>query len=367
MSRAIPLDRYRTIGIIAPIDSGKTTTTERILSEAGQVSDTGISISSAATVCNWRDHHVTLIDTPLHLDASVEMARVLRVVDGVLFVFEPNASIEAGFKTVWTKAEGISRLCFVNKMDRPAADFFGCVAALEAELGATPLVLQLPIRSDDRFTGIVDLIAMRASFWNADTRGSAIYDGEIPQGMVAEAKAYRAKLLALVGVDAAAGFDAVKAAIRAGTLDGRFAPVLCGSAFGNRGVHPLLDGIVDYLAAPEAADDAAPFSGLAFKNMSDPELGGLTFLRVYSGTVAAGSEVQNSVQQQAEQIGRIVLTRADRHEEAKAARTGDVVAFTGLKNTVAGDTLCASAQNIVLDAFRENFQSVAGQPRAKTA
>jgi elongation factor G len=310
---------------------------------------------------------VTLIDTPLHLDASVEMARVLRVVDGVLFVFEPNASIDAGFKTVWTKAEGISRLCFVNKMDRPAADFFGCVAALEDEFGAVPLVLQLPIRSDDRFTGIVDLIAMRASFWNADTRGSANYDGEIPPAMVAEAKDYRARLLALIGLDDAAGADAVKAAVRAGTIAGRFAPVLCGSAFGNRGVHPLLDAIVDYLAAPAMADDDAPFSGLAFKTMSDPELGSLTFLRVYSGTVAAGAEVRNSVRNEAEQIGRIVLTRADRHEEANSAWTGDVVAFTGLKSTVAGDTLCASAQNIVLDAYRENFQAVAGQPRAKTA
>src|SRR5579883_700232 len=417
MPRTTPLERYRNIGIMAHIDAGKTTTTERILYYTGrsykigevhdgtatmdwmeQEQERGITITSAATTCFWRDHRINIIDTPGHVDFTIEVERSLRVLDGAVTVFDSVAGVEPQSETVWRQADkyGVPRICFVNKMDRIGADFFRCVDMIVDRLGAQPLVCQLPIGVESDFVGIVDLVAMKAVKWRDETLGAQFDVVEIPAELSEKAKEYRQKLVETAveqddaALEAYLGGDepseeTLKRCIRKGTVAFKFVPVLCGSAFKNKGVQPLLDAVVDFLPAPtdvaairgvkmgtdeeivRKCSDDEPFAGLAFKIMTDPFVGSLTFVRIYSGVLQSGSQVLNSVKDSRERIGRMLQMHANHREDMKEARAGDIVALAGLKNTTTGDTLCDPNAAVVLERmeFPDPVIEIAVEPKTK--
>jgi elongation factor G len=418
MARTTPLDRYRNIGIMAHIDAGKTTTTERILYYTGrsykigevhegtatmdwmeQEQERGITITSAATTCFWRDHRINIIDTPGHVDFTIEVERSLRVLDGACTVFDSVAGVEPQSETVWRQADkyGVPRICFVNKMDRIGADFYRCVQMIIDRLGAKPLVLQLPIGVESDFAGVVDLVRMKGIIWKDEALGAEFTVGDIPADMKAKADEYRHTLLeTIVELDEAVleayldgkqpDEDTIKRLVRKGTVTGTFVPVICGSAFKNKGVQPLLDAVVDFLPAPtdvpdvigvkpdsdepvsRKSSDDEPFSGLAFKIMTDPFVGSLTFVRIYSGVLAAGQQVLNTVKGDKERCGRMLQMHANHREDIKEARAGDIVALAGLKATTTGDTLCDPANPVILERmeFPEPVIEVAVEPKTKS-
>jgi elongation factor G len=417
MARTTSIEKYRNIGIMAHIDAGKTTTTERILFYTGrshkigevhdgnatmdwmeQEQERGITITSAATTCHWRDHRINIIDTPGHVDFTIEVERSLRVLDGAVAVFDSVAGVEPQTETVWRQADKyhVPRMCFVNKMDRTGADFYRCVQMIKDRLGAVPAVLQLPVGVESDFAGIIDLVRMKAIIWNDETLGASFDIVDIPADMADQAEEYRMTLveLAVEHDDAAMeaylegqepSEDVLKACIRKGTLAGAFVPVLTGSAFKNKGVQPLLDAVVDFLPSPTEVGatrgvkvdsdepmkreptDAEPFSALAFKIMSDPFVGSLTFVRVYSGVLESGTAVLNSVKANRERIGRMLLMHANHREDVKEARAGDIVALAGLKDVTTGDTLCDTANPIVLERmeFPDPVIEIAVEPKTK--
>jgi len=417
MARTHPLERYRNIGIMAHIDAGKTTTTERILYYTGrshkigevhegtatmdwmeQEQERGITITSAATTCQWRDHRINIIDTPGHVDFTIEVERSLRVLDGAVTVFDSVAGVEPQSETVWRQADkyGVPRICFVNKMDRIGADFYRCVQMIKDRLGAKPLVTQLPVGTESDFVGLVDVVAMKGVIWKDETLGAEFTVGEIPAEYKEKAEQYHHELVEMcVELDEAAmeayldgkqpDVATLKKLIRKGTVTGAFVPVLCGSAFKNKGVQPMLDAVVDFLPSPldvpdvkglevdgdkemtRKADDNQPFSGLAFKIMTDPFVGSLTFVRIYSGVLASGTQVINSVKGDKERIGRMLQMHANSREDIKEARAGDIVALAGLKGTTTGDTLCDPNDPIVLERmkFPEPVIEVAVEPKSK--
>jgi elongation factor G len=417
MARSHPLAMYRNIGIMAHIDAGKTTTTERILYYTGksykigevhegtatmdwmeQEQERGITITSAATTCFWNDHRINIIDTPGHVDFTIEVERSLRVLDGAVACFDGVAGVEPQSETVWRQAEkyGVPRMCFVNKLDRTGANFERCVEMIRDRLGARPLVLYLPIGIEGGFKGLVDLVENRAIIWLEESLGAKFEYQDIPEDLKDAAAAARAELIeAAVEQDDAAmeaffegtepDVATLKALIRKGTLNFSFVPVLCGSAFKNKGVQPLLDAVVDYLPSPldippveglkldgvtpdsrPPADDA-PFSALAFKIMNDPFVGTLTFARIYSGQLDSASTVMNSVKDKKEKVGRMLLMHANDREDIQVAYAGDIVALAGLKDTTTGDTLCAANAPIILERmeFPEPVIEVAVEPKTK--
>ncbi|HVL33333.1 MAG TPA: elongation factor G [Actinomycetota bacterium] len=416
--REYPLARTRNIGIMAHIDAGKTTTTERILYYTGrsykigevhegtavmdwmvQEQERGITITSAATTCSWKDHWINIIDTPGHVDFTVEVERSLRVLDGAVAVFDAVAGVEPQTETVWRQADRyqVPRLCFINKMDRVGADFYRCVDMIKDRLQSRPLPVQLPIGSEENFRGVVDLVDMVAHVWPEDPKQMGQeWDVEpIPEDMNELVEHWRHELFEALAdydeeiMDAYIGGvtptpEHLRSALRAATLSGSATPVLCGTAFKNKGVQQLLDSIVAYLPSPldipaitgtlpngepasrEAADDA-PFSALAFKIAADPYVGKLTYFRVYSGTLRAGSHVQNTTKDRKERIGRILQMHANHREDKDAAFAGDIVAAIGLKHTTTGDTLADPSQPIVLESmsFPAPVISVAIEPKTK--
>ncbi len=417
MARKTPLECYRNIGIMAHIDAGKTTTTERILYYTGrsyklgevhdgnatmdwmeQEQERGITITSAATTCFWKDHRINIIDTPGHVDFTIEVERSLRVLDGAVAVFDSVAGVEPQSETVWRQADsyGVPRVCFVNKMDRVGADFFRCVDMIADRLGARPLIMQLPVGKEAGFAGIVDLITMRAVIWNDETLGAEFETKDIPEGLAAQAAEYREKLIETAvehddGVleayleGAEPDEETLKRCVRAGTVSGAIVPVLCGAAFKNKGVQPLLDAVVAYLPAPTDVaaikgvkagtdekierhnSDDEPFAALAFKIMNDPFVGSLTFVRIYSGVVETGDTLRNTVKDRRERVGRMLLMHSNSREDLKEARAGDIVALAGLKNTTTGDTLSDPSNLVVLErmSFPEPVIEVAVEPKTK--
>ena len=416
MPRSHPLDKYRNIGIMAHIDAGKTTTTERILYYTGksykigevhegtatmdwmeQEQERGITITSAATTCFWDDHRINIIDTPGHVDFTIEVERSLRVLDGAITCFDGVAGVEPQSETVWRQADKyrVPRMCFVNKLDRTGANFERCVDMIKDRLGARPAVLYLPVGIESDFKGLVDLVENRAIIWLEESLGAKFEYREIPEELKGAAAAARAELIEIAVEQDDAAMEAylegnepdvatLKALIRKGTLAFDFVPVLCGSAFKNKGVQPLLDAVVDYLPSPldippvqgitpkgemdtREADDNAPFSALAFKIMTDPFVGTLTFARIYSGKLEAGSTVLNSVKEKREKIGRMLLMHANNREDIKEAYAGDIVALVGLKEVTTGDTLCAANAPIILERmeFPEPVIEVAVEPKTK--
>jgi elongation factor G len=417
MARSHPLHMYRNIGIMAHIDAGKTTTTERILYYTGksykigevhegtatmdwmeQEQERGITITSAATTCFWKDHRINIIDTPGHVDFTIEVERSLRVLDGAVACFDGVAGVEPQSETVWRQAEKykVPRMCFVNKLDRTGANFERCVEMIKDRLGARPLVLYLPIGIESGFKGLVDLVNNNAIIWLEESLGAKFEITDIPDDLKeAAAKARNELIETAVEQDDAAmeaylegaepDTDTLKMLIRKGTLNFSFVPVLCGSAFKNKGVQPLLDGVVDYLPSPldippveglkldgETVDtrppsDDAPFSALAFKIMNDPFVGTLTFARIYSGKLESASSVTNSVKDKKEKVGRMLLMHANDREDIQVAYAGDIVALAGLKDTTTGDTLCAQNAPIILERmeFPEPVIEVAVEPKTK--
>ncbi|NCO65803.1 MAG: elongation factor G [Candidatus Aquicultor secundus] len=417
MSTRFPLEKIRNIGIMAHIDAGKTTTTERILYYAGrthkigevhegtavmdwmvQEQERGITITSAATTCLWNDHRINIIDTPGHVDFTVEVERSLRVLDGAVAVFCAVGGVEPQSETVWRQADKyrVPRIAYINKMDRTGADFFNAIQMMKSRLSANPIALQLPIGSEDQFAGIIDLVDMKAVFYKDDL-GTQIEETAIPKEYMAQSEEYRQHVL-----EAAAEYDEsllekyldgeeltkeeIIAGIRKATLDAAITPVLCGSSFKNKGVQPLLDAINDYLPSPldvppvtgtlpgkedtvvtREASDSEPFTALAFKIMVDPYVGKLTFFRVYSGVLKAGDSVMNASTGKTERIGRILQMHANHREEKSEVRTGDIVAGVGLKQVTTGDTLCTKAHPIMLESmvFPEPVISVAIEPKTK--
>jgi elongation factor G len=417
MARVTPLERYRNIGIMAHIDAGKTTTTERVLYYTGrsykigevhegtatmdwmeQEQERGITITSAATTCFWRDHRINIIDTPGHVDFTIEVERSLRVLDGAVAVFDSVAGVEPQSETVWRQADkyGVPRICFVNKMDRVGANFFRCVDMIRDRLGVTPVVLQLPIGAESDFAGVVDLIEMKGVTWKDEGLGADFEAGDVPANLADQAAQYRERLVELVVEqdDAAMetylegqepDLETLKRCIRKGTTSGALVPVLCGSAFKNKGVQPLLDAVIDFLPSPldvppvrglrpgreeaierPSADDA-PVSALAFKVMADPFVGSLTFVRIYSGVLESGATVLNPVKDKRERIGRMLEMHSNHREDIKEARAGDIIALAGLKTTTTGDTLCSSGEPVVLERmeFPDPVIEVAVEPRTK--
>ncbi len=418
--RKLDLAKVRNIGIMAHIDAGKTTTTERILYYTGinykigevhdgaatmdwmeQEQERGITITSAATTCEWDDHTINIIDTPGHVDFTVEVERSLRVLDGAVAVFDGVAGVEPQSETVWHQANkyGVPRICFINKLDRTGAEFHRCVDMIVTRLKATPLVLQLPIGAEADFRGLVDLVDMKALVWSAETPLGEMYDTvEIPDTHTEAAQEWRDRLLETIAENDEAmmelylegkepGRDDLIAAIRRATIAGNLTPVLTGSAFKNKGVQPMLDAVVRYLPSPvdvgavegHAMDDEdeilsrepeedAPLSSLAFKIMADPHLGKLTFVRVYSGTLATGTMVLNSTKGNKERIGKIYRMHANKREEIEKASAGQIVAVMGLKNTTTGDTLSDSGQPVILESmkFPAPVISVAIEPKTKS-
>jgi len=426
MPRQSPLAKTRNIGIMAHIDAGKTTTTERILFYTGitykigevhegtavmdwmeQEQERGITITSAATTCFWRDHRINIIDTPGHVDFTAEVERSLRVLDGAVAVFDSVAGVEPQSETVWRQADKyrVPRICFVNKMDRIGADFKRTFDQIITKLEANPVAIQLPIGAEDRFVGVVDLIRMKSITYKDETMGADYVVGDIPADMVEEVKHYREQLIEKVseaddkilekylhGEEITE--DEIKAALRKRVNssvrnkdEGAFVPVICGSAFKNKGVQPLLDAVVDFLPSPldvppivgidpakkeetlierPAADDK-PFSALAFKIMTDPFVGQLTFFRVYSGVLTSGSSVYNATKQRSERIGRLLKMHANKREEIKEVYAGDIAAAVGLRSVSTGDTLCDEKHPIVLESmdFPEPVISLAIEPKTK--
>ena len=418
MAAADALAKVRNIGIMAHIDAGKTTTTERILFYTGitykigevhegaavmdwmeQEQERGITITSAATKAEWKGHTIQIIDTPGHVDFTVEVERSLRVLDGAVAVFDGVAGVEPQTENVWRQADkyNVPRMCFVNKLDRTGADFFRCVQMMIDRLNATPLVLQIPIGLEGDHIGVVDLIGMRALTWRGETvKGEDYAIEEIPADLAESAAEWREKLIeTLADVDDAVmekylegeetSNDEIKAAIRRATIAGKGNPVLCGSAFKNKGVQPMLDAVIDYLPSPldvpaiegTATDGetpmqrkpsiSEPFSGLAFKIQTDKHLGKLTYVRVYSGVVESGSQVINSTKDRKERVGKIYQMHANKREERSSAQAGDIIAVQGLKQTTTGDTLSDAAHPVILESmtFPEPVIEVAIEPKTK--
>ena len=417
MARITPLERVRNIGIMAHIDAGKTTTTERILFYTGvshkigevhdgaatmdwmvQEQERGITITSAATTCDWNNHHINIIDTPGHVDFTIEVERSLRVLDGAVGVFCAVGGVEPQSETVWRQADRyhVPRIAFVNKMDRTGAEFFRVVDEVTERLGHNAVPLNIPIGNEADFVGVVDLVAMKAIIWNNEAMGADYSVEEIPADMVDQANEYREYLMDAVSmVDEALmekhlegeeiPVEQLKAAIRKAVLDISIIPVLCGTAFKNKGVQTLLDAVVDYMPSPvdvpaikgidmnteeeasRPSSDDAPFASLAFKVMTDPFVGALTFFRVYSGVLEGGSYVLNSVKNKRERISRIVQMHANDRKEIKEVRAGDIAAAVGLKLTTTGDTLCDIDHPIILERmeFPEPVISVAIEPKTK--
>ena len=417
MSRTTPLELYRNIGIMAHIDAGKTTTTERVLYYTGvshkigevhdgnatmdwmeQEQERGITITSAATTCFWKDHRINIIDTPGHVDFTIEVERSLRVLDGAVAVFDSVAGVEPQSETVWRQADkyNVPRICFVNKMDRIGADFYRCVDMIVDRLGAAPLVMQLPIGSESEFQGVVDLFKMKAIVWKDETMGAEYVEEDIPADLADKAAEYREKLIELAveqDDDAMEAYlegnepdaETLARCIRKGTCSSSFVPVLCGTAFKNKGVQPLLDAVVDYLPSPIDVDsvtgvkpdsdeelvrktsDDEPASALAFKIMTDPFVGSLTFVRVYSGVFTTGTQILNSVKGNRERVGRMLQMHSNHREDIKEARAGDIVAIAGLKGTTTGETLCDPLKPIVLERmeFPDPVIEVAVEPKTK--
>lgn len=417
MERKTPLKDTRNVGIMAHIDAGKTTTTERILYYTGksykigevhdgaatmdwmaQEQERGITITSAATTTFWRDHRINIIDTPGHVDFSIEVERSLRVLDGAVAVFDSVSGVEPQTETVWRQADryGVPRMCFCNKMDRTGADFFMTVQMIINNLDATPAVLQLPVGAESEFAGVVDLVEMRAIIWEEESLGAKFRYDEIPADLMDKAVEYHEKLVELAveqDDDVLSAYlegepvsaDTLRKCIRKGTMNSSFVPVLCGSAFKNKGVQPLLDAIVDYMPSPvdvaairgvdaqteeeivRVSSDDAPFSALAFKVATDPFVGSLTFTRVYSGVLRTGETVMNTVKGKKERIGRMLLMHANDREDVKEARAGDIIAIAGLKDTTTGETLCMAENQVILERmeFPEPVIKVAVEPKTK--
>ncbi|RZM36677.1 MAG: elongation factor G [Sphingomonas sp.] len=424
MARSHPLDRYRNIGIMAHIDAGKTTTTERILYYTGksykigevhegtatmdwmeQEQERGITITSAATTCKWRaeegkgdEHLINIIDTPGHVDFTIEVERSLRVLDGAVACFDGVAGVEPQSETVWRQADkyGVPRMCFVNKLDRTGADFYFCVDSIIERLGARPAVLYLPIGIEGGFKGLVDLVENRAIIWLEESLGAKFVYQDIPEDMAEKAAKYRSELIEMAVEQDDDLMEAylegnepsvadLKKLIRKGTLSMAFVPVVCGSAFKNKGVQPLLDAVVDYLPSPldvpaiqglkldgvtpdeRPSSDEVPFSALAFKIMNDPFVGTLTFARIYSGKLETASQVTNSVKDKKEKVGRMLLMHANEREDIQVAYAGDIVALAGLKDTTTGDTLCAMNAPIILERmeFPEPVIELSVEPKTK--
>ena len=413
--REFPLARTRNIGIMAHIDAGKTTTTERILYYTGknykigevhegaatmdwmvQEQERGITITSAATTCKWRDCWINIIDTPGHVDFTVEVERSLRVLDGAVAVFDAVAGVEPQTETVWRQANKyeVPRICFVNKMDRIGADFGRAVEMIKDRLDANPAVIQLPIGSESNFVGVIDLLAMQALVWD-EGMGEKWREEPIPADLAGEAADARHQLIDILSNfddditekylgEEEITADDLRRALRKATIANQIVPVLCGSAFKNKGVQPMLDAVVDLLPSPldvkptpgldmkgneieRMQDDAEPFAALAFKIMTDPYVGKLTYLRVYSGTLTKGSSVLNSTKDRKERIGRILQMHANHREDKDAIFTGDIIAAVGLKNTTTGDTLCDPDKPVILEAleFPEPVIHVAVEPKTK--
>jgi elongation factor G len=412
-----PLQKTRNIGIMAHIDAGKTTTTERVLYYTGvtykigevdegtavmdwmvQEQERGITITSAATTCFWKDYRINIIDTPGHVDFTIEVERSLRVLDGAVAVFDSVAGVEPQSETVWRQSNkyGVPRIAFMNKMDRVGADFFPSVESMIDRLDANPVPIQIPIGAEDKFRGPIDLVRMKAIFFDDETLGANYTEGDIPEELLPTANEYRDKMLeALADINDTImekylgkeeiSPEEIKAALRKGTLELRLTPVLCGSAFRNKGVQLLLDAIVDYLPSPldippvvgkvpgsdsvivRHANDSEPFSAIAFKVMTDPFVGQLTFIRVYSGILSSGSYVYNSTKDRKERVGRLLKMHANKREEVKEVSAGDIAAVVGLKNTLTGDTLCDEKNPIILESieFPEPVMSVAIEPKTK--
>lgn len=423
MPREYSLEKTRNIGIMAHIDAGKTTTTERVLYYTGkthkigevhegaatmdwmeQERERGITITSAATTCFWKDHRINIIDTPGHVDFTIEVERSLRVLDGAVAVFDSVNGVEPQSETVWRQATkyNVPRIVFLNKMDRIGADFWMSVDTIEDKLGANPLPIQIPIGAEDKFLGIVDLVTMKATIWLAETLGAQFEIREIPEELKEEAAKARIKLIeAVADVDdklmekylEGKEFteDEIHAAIRKGTLSFKFFPVICGTAFKNKGVQPMLDAVVRYLPSPldlppmqgyeprdaedenaeqtitRSASDEEPFTAIAFKILSDPFVGRLTYFRIYSGMLQSGSYVYNASKDKTERIGRLLRMHANHREEIKEAFAGEIVAGIGLKDTSTGDTICDEAHPVILEkmVFPEPVIFVAVEPKTK--
>ena len=411
------LEKTRNIGIMAHIDAGKTTTTERILYYTGvtykigevhegtavmdwmvQEQERGITITSAATTCYWKDHRINIIDTPGHVDFTIEVERSLRVLDGAVAVFDSVAGVEPQSETVWRQADKykVPRIAFMNKMDRAGADFFMSVQSMVDRLGANPVPIQIPIGAEEKFRGPIDLVEMKAVYFDDETIGAKYVEGAIPDDMMPAARQYREKMIeALSDVDEnimekflgaeEISAEEIKAALRKGTMQMKLTPVICGTAFKNKGVQLLLDSIVDYLPSPldvpsvsgtkpgngsevvRKADVNEPFSALAFKVMTDPYVGQLTFVRAYSGVLTAGSYIYNSTKDTKERVGRLLKMHANKREEIKEVAAGDIAAIVGLKNTLTGDTLCDEKSPIILESmeFPDPVISVAIEPKTK--
>ena len=411
------LSKYRNIGIMAHIDAGKTTTTERILYYTGkshkigevhdgaatmdwmeQEQERGITITSAATTCFWNDHRINIIDTPGHVDFTIEVERSLRVLDGAVACFDGVAGVEPQSETVWRQADRykVPRICFCNKMDRLGADFEMNVQSIKDRLGANPLVLQMAIGKEADFKGVVDLVNFKSIIWKDDSLGAEYDIIDIGDDLIEEAKKKREELIenAVEADDKALedylegkeiSVDTLKACIRKGTIDFKFVPVLCGTAFKNKGVQPLLDAVVDYLPSPkdigfvegikEGSDDKLqipntpeePFAALAFKVAADPFVGQITFCRLYCGNLSSGSTILNSSKNQKERIGRMLLMHSNTREEIKDAKAGDIVALVGLKNVTTGDTLCDPSKKVILEKmeFPDPVIEVAVEPKTK--
>ena len=417
MSRKTELNNYRNIGIMAHIDAGKTTTTERILYYTGvshkigevhdgaatmdwmeQEQERGITITSAATTCFWKDYRINIIDTPGHVDFTIEVERSLRVLDGAVAVFDSVAGVEPQSETVWRQANkyGVPRMCFINKMDRVGADFYRCLDMIKDRLGATPIVLQLPVGSEADFLGVVDILNMNEIIWQQDTLGAEFKINEISDEYRQKAEEYKKKLVELAveqddeimenyldGKEPS--LEELKKCIRKGTISGTFVPVLCGTAFKNKGVQPMLDAVIDFLPSPldlppvkgveisgskeltRTSSDSEPFSALAFKIMTDPFVGTLAFARVYSGVIDSGSTVENTIKGKKERIGRMLQMHANSREDIKEARAGDIIAICGLKSVTTGDTLCDANNPIILERmeFPDPVIEVAVEPKTK--
>ena len=418
MARETPLNKYRNIGIMAHIDAGKTTTTERILYYTGksykigevhdgnatmdwmeQEQERGITISSAATTCFWNDHRINIIDTPGHVDFTIEVERSLRVLDSAVAVFDSVAGVEPQTETVWRQADkyDVPRICFVNKMDRTGADFFRCVDMIVDRLGASPLVTQLPIGAEAGFVGLIDLISMKAIIWKDETLGAEFEISDIPDDLADQAAEYREQVVetALEQDDVALEAylegqepdeETLNKCIRSGTIAGDFVPVLLGSAFKNKGVQPLLDAVISYLPSPtdvpaikgikvdseekieRKSSDDEPFSALAFKIMNDSFVGSLTFIRIYSGVLEAGTSIMNTVKGKRERVGRMLLMHSNSREDVKEARAGDILALAGLKDTTTGDTLSDANNQVILECmeFPDPVIEISVEPKTQS-
>src|SRR5256885_2541994 len=416
MPRVHPIEDYRNFGIMAHIDAGKTTTTERILYYTGkshkigevhdgaatmdfmeQEQERGITITSAATTAFWNEKRLNIIDTPGHVDFTIEVERSLRVLDGAVVVLDSNQGVEPQTETVWRQGDKykVPRIVFANKMDKVGADFFQCLKDIVDRLGAKPVAIQLPIGAENQFKGLIDLVRMKAVIWDDESLGAKYHDEDIPADLADQAKEYREKMIEAVvelDDDALAAFldgkepdeATIKRLLRKAVITGAFYPVLCGSAFKNKGVQPLLDAVVDYLPSPldvpaikgidpkgneieRHPDDKEPMSLLAFKIMDDPFVGTITFCRIYSGTLSSGTGVINSTKERKERIGRMLLMHANNREDIKEAYAGDIVALAGLKDTRTGDTLCDPQHEVILEKmeFPDPVIEIAIEPKSK--